>query len=106
MVRSTNQLFSARGARLLVANAHLPDAVWGMLIFGLGLVAVYIYLFGPHSYKIHMAVTGMTMLSIGLVFALVIALDYPFRGELSVDSDAYVGVKEVAEHVFEADAPS
>jgi hypothetical protein len=100
-----NELFSARRTRLLAANAHLPDAVWGMLIFGLGLVAVYIYLFGPHSYKIHMAVTGMTMLSIGLVFALVIALDYPFRGDLSVDSEAYVGVQEVAEHVFEAAAP-
>jgi hypothetical protein len=101
MVRVINELFSARRARLLAANAHLPDAVWQMLIFGLGLVAVYVYLFGPHSYKIHMAVTALTMLSIGLVFTLIIALDYPFRGDLSVDDDAYVGVKEVSDHAFE-----
>lgn len=106
MVRSANELFSARRARLLAANAHLPDAVWQMLILGLMLVAVYIYLFGPHSYKIHMAVTGMTMLSIGLVFTLIIALDYPFRGDLSVDDEAYLGVKEVADRAFErAEAP-
>jgi hypothetical protein len=101
MVHVTNDLFSARRARLLAAKAHLPDAVWQMLIFGLGLVAIYVYLFGPHSYKIHMAVTALTMLSIGLVFTLIIALDYPFRGDLSVDDDAYLGVKEVSDRAFE-----
>jgi hypothetical protein len=101
MVHVINELFSARRARLLAANAHLPDAVWQMLILGLCLVAVYIYMFGPHSYKLHMAVTSLTMLSIGLVFTLIIALDYPFRGDLSVDSDAYLGVKEVSTRAFE-----
>jgi hypothetical protein len=102
MVHVINDLFSARRARLLAANAHLPDAVWQMLIFGLLLVAVYIYMFGPHSYRIHMAVTGLTMLSISLVFTLIIALDYPFRGDLSVDNDAYLGVKEVSDRAFES----
>jgi hypothetical protein len=105
MMHVSNELFSARRARLLAANAHLPDAVWQMLIFGLGLVALYVYLFGPHNYKIHMAVTGLTMLSIGLVFTLIIALDYPFRGDLSVDSDAYLGVKEVSDRAFESKEP-
>jgi hypothetical protein len=101
MLHVVNDLFSARRARLLAANAHLPDAVWQMLIFGLVLVAVYVYMFGPHSFKIHMAVTTLTMLSIGLVFTLIIALDYPFRGDLSVSDEAYLGVKEVAAHAFE-----
>jgi ABC-type branched-subunit amino acid transport system permease subunit len=100
MVRLINNLFSARRARLLAARAHLPDAVWQMLIFGLCLVAVYIYLFGPHSFRIHMAVTSLTMLSIGLVFTLIIALDYPFRGDLSVSDESYIGVKTVADHAF------
>ncbi len=101
MVHVINELFGARRARLLAAQAHLPDAVWQMLIFGLGLVTVYIYLFGPQSFRIHVAVTALTMLSIGLVFTLIIALDYPFRGDLSVDSDAYLGVKEVSDRAFE-----
>jgi hypothetical protein len=100
MLRVVNDFFSSRRARLLAANAHLPDAVWEMLVAGLMLVALYVYLFGPHSFKIHMAVTSMTMLSIGLVFTLIIALDYPFRGELSVSDEAFVGVKEVAERAF------
>jgi Protein of unknown function (DUF4239) len=100
-LRVVNELFSARRARLLAAKAHLPDAVWQMLLFGLVLVAFYVYLFGPHNFKIHLAVTAMTMLSIGLVFTLIIALDYPFRGDLSVSDEAYVGVREVAERAFE-----
>jgi hypothetical protein len=50
-----------------------------------------------------MAVTGLTMLSVGLVFTLIIALDYPFRGDLSVDDDAYLSVKEVSDRAFESD---
>ncbi len=101
-----NELFAARRTRILAANQHLPDAVWQMLVFGLVLVAFYVYLFGPHSYRIHMAVTTLTMLSIGFVFTLVIALDYPFRGDVSVDCEAYTGVQEVAEHIFHPAEPA
>jgi len=109
MEHDINDLFTARRMRLLAASQHVPGAVWTMLIFGLGMVAVYIYLFGPHSFKIHVAVTVLTALSVGFVFTLVIAEDYPFRGIVSVDSDDYVAVKEVAEHVLNGktmEAPS
>ena len=107
MVRLVNDLFAARRTRLLAAQAHLPDAVWQMLILGLILVAVFIYLYGPHSFRIHVAVTSFTMLSIGLVFTLIIALDYPFRGALSVGDEAFIGVKQVAHETFEhAEEPS
>ena len=101
MVHLANNLFAARRSRLLAAQAHLPDAVWQMLIFGLLLVAAFIYLYGPHSFGIHVAVTSLTMLSIGLVFTLIIALDYPFRGALSVDDEAFIGVQQVARETFE-----
>jgi hypothetical protein len=47
-----------------------------------------------------MVVTALTMVSIGLVFSLIIALDYPFRGDLCVDNEAFLGVKEVAAAAF------
>jgi amino acid transporter len=105
MMDLTDDLFSARRARLLAANAHLPNAVWQMLIFGLIMVSIYIYLFGPYNFKMHITCTALTMISIGLVFALTISLDYPFRGQLSVDDDAYLGIKEVAARAFEPTAP-
>jgi hypothetical protein len=100
MVHLTNDLLIARNSRLLAANEHLPDAVWEMLIFGLLLVVVYIYLFGPHSFRMHLAVTALTMVSISLIFTLVIALDYPFRGELSVSDESLLSVKEVSHLTF------
>jgi hypothetical protein len=105
MIRGVNELFTARRSRLLAAQEHLPDPVWQMLIAGLALVAFYVFLFGPHSFKIHVAVTSLTMFSIGLVFTLIIALDYPFRGDLSVSDDAYLGVKEVTERAFASVEP-
>jgi hypothetical protein len=104
MTRVIGELSEARRARLLAATSHTPSAVWQMLIFGLGVVVVYVFLFGPHNYWIHGWVTTLTVLSIGLAFALVISLDYPFRGELSVDSEAFVRVREVAERAFPAGA--
>jgi Protein of unknown function (DUF4239) len=100
MLHASNDLYSARRARLLAANQHLPEAVWQMLIVGLVFVVFFLYLFGPHSFGIHMAAVGMTMLSVGLVFTLIIALDYPFRGDLSVDDESYVAVKELSAHTF------
>jgi hypothetical protein len=100
MVHNINELFSARRARILAANQHLPDAVWQMMAFGLLLVVFYLYLFGPHNFSIHMAVTGLTMVSFGLVFSLIIALDYPFRGDLSVDDEAYLSVRTLAAEAF------
>ncbi len=100
MIVLVNKLFSARRSRLLAAQAHLPDAIWQMLVIGLAFVAVFIYMYGPHNFKIHMAVTGLTMLSIALVFTLIIALDYPFRGNLSVGDESFEGVKVISNHAF------
>jgi hypothetical protein len=100
MIGGIDDLFSARRARLLAADAHLPDAVWQMMIFGLILVLVYVCLFGPHSFKMHMAVTGLTAFTIGLVFSLIIGLDYPFRGDLSVDDDSYLSIKQISASTF------
>lgn len=104
MEHDVNDLFSARRLRLLAATQHLPAAIWTMLLVGLGIVSVYVFLFGPHSYRIHMAVTVLTVLSVGVVFTIVIAEDYPFRGIVSVSSEDYVAVKEVANIVFHTNA--
>lgn len=103
LLDSVNDLFAARRSRILAASAHLPDAVWQMLIAGLVLIATYVYLFGPHSFRIHIAVTALTIFSISLIFTLIIALDYPFRGELSVGDEAFRSVQASARHLFPND---
>jgi hypothetical protein len=97
MMRAMNDLIKGRRSRILAAGEHLPDVVWQILILG-GMVAVaYTYLFGAKTYKIHLAITGLISASIALVFVLIITLDYPFRGEVSVSSEAFTNVRTTAE---------
>jgi len=96
MLHAMNDLIKARRSRILAAGEHLPYVVWQILILA-GMVAVgYSYLFGANSFPIHLAATGLISATIALVFVLIIALDYPFRGEVSVGDDAFVGVAATA----------
>jgi hypothetical protein len=96
MLHVLNDLIKARRSRILAAGEHLPDVVWQILLLA-GAVAVgYTYLFGTHSFGIHIAITGLIAATISLVFVLIIALDYPFRGEVSVGDDAFLSVKTTA----------
>jgi ABC-type branched-subunit amino acid transport system permease subunit len=91
-----NDLIKARRSRILAAGEHLPGVVWQILVLA-GAVAVgYTYLFGAHSFRIHLAITALVSAMIALVFVLILSLDYPFRGELSVGDDAFVSVKATA----------
>jgi Protein of unknown function (DUF4239) len=93
MLRAVNELIKARRNRILAAGAHLPDIVWGILLISGAIAVFYTYLFGAHSFGIHLAITGLISSSIALVFVLLIALDYPFRGDVSVSDEAFVSVR-------------
>jgi len=104
MLHTMNELIKARRSRILAAGEHLPFVVWQILLLA-GAVAVgYTYLFGAHSFRIHLAITGLVSATIALVFVLIIALDYPFRGEVSVSDDAFVSVKATATGALEPQA--
>jgi hypothetical protein len=105
MLRAMNDLIKARRTRILAAGEHLPTVVWQILLLA-GAVAVgYTYLFGARSFRIHMAITGLIAAMIALVFVLIIALDYPFRGEVSVGDDAFVSIKATASGALDRGAP-
>jgi hypothetical protein len=104
MLHAVNDLIKARRSRILAAGEHLPSVIWKMLLLG-GIVAViYTYLFGARSFGIHMAITGLIAATIGLVFVLIITMDYPFRGSVSVSSDAFRSVQATAAGAL-AEAP-
>jgi hypothetical protein len=96
MLHAMNDLIKARRSRILAAGDHLPAVIWKMLLLG-GAVAVgYTYLFGARSFGIHMAITGLIAATISLVFVLIITLDFPFRGAVSVTSKAFLSVQQTA----------
>jgi hypothetical protein len=101
MLHAMNDLIRSRRSRIIAAGEHLPGVVWGILLLGGVVAVVYTYLFGARTFGIHVAITGLIAATIALVFVLIITLDYPFRGEVSVGSDAFVGVQATASGVLE-----
>jgi hypothetical protein len=104
MLRAVNDLVKARRSRILAAGEHLPEVVWQILLVAGAVAVFYTYLFGAHTFRIHMAITGLISATISLVFVLIIALDYPFRGDVSVADDAFVSVQASAKAMSSASA--
>ena len=104
MLAVMDQVVEARRNRVEAAGDHVPSVIWDILLLAGAIAVGYTYLFGAHSFKIHLAITGLIAATISLVFVLIIALDYPFRGEVSVSDDAYVSARTI-KAVVDAPAP-
>jgi len=94
LLRSLNLLYSARSSRLSAAQGHIPEVIWWIIFLGGALTVGYTYLFGFHDFWMHMLTTAAVSTSMALVVVLIIALDWPFRGRVSVSPDAFTNVQE------------
>jgi hypothetical protein len=107
ILRTLNELYSARRGRLLAASEGVPAIVWWIMGLGGALTVVFSFFFGVPSFRMHLAMTGMLAASLALVFVLIIELDWPFRGTLSVSPDALAAVREnIERQVAGGDASS
>ena len=94
LLRSLNLLYSARSSRLSAAQGHIPEVIWWIIFLGGALTVGYTYLFGFHDFWMHMLTTAAVSTSMALVVVLIIALDWPFRGRVSVSPDAFINVQQ------------
>ena len=93
-LRTLNELYSARGSRLSAAQGHIPEVVWWFILIGGALTTGFTYLFGFHDFRMHMVMTMWVAASLSLVVVLIVALDWPFRGEVSISTDDYVKAQQ------------
>lgn len=93
LLRTSNGLYDARRTRILAAESAIPEIVWWIAAFGTALTIAFTFLFGTHDFRVHLAVTGLVAASMCLVIILIVALDRPFRGDLSVSVEAYENVR-------------
>jgi hypothetical protein len=81
-------LADARRDRLLEAEEGLPGILWVVLVTG-GLVVVgFMYLFGMDSTVIHLLMVASLALVIALVLFTVAALNFPFKGDITIHPEA------------------
>ena len=89
MLHSLNQLYNARRARLDAAAGHVPSSVWWVIGF-LGVLNVgFTALAGMRSLWVHFLLLAGFTTTIVIVVALIVQLDFPFRGEISVSADPF-----------------
>jgi hypothetical protein len=94
LLRTLNELYRARASRLSAVQGHIPEVIWWIIFFGGMLTTGYTYLFGFHDFRMHLILTGAVALSMALIVVLIIALDWPFRGNVSISPDAFIKVEQ------------
>ncbi len=90
LLQTWNILYVTRSGRLSAVQGHVPDVVWWIVFFGAAITTGYTYFFGYQNFAMHMAMTGTLAATLALVVVLIVALDYPFRGEISVTPDPFI----------------
>jgi len=94
LLKTLNMLYSARGSRLSAVQGHIPEVIWWVIFLGGAITTGYTYLFGFHNFRMHVITTAAVSTSLVLVVVLIIALDWPFRGKVSVTPDAFVKTEQ------------
>src|SRR5579864_2267375 len=90
MLKAWNELYQSRSSRLSAVQGHVPGVVWWIVFYGAAITTAYTYFFGYQNFAMHVAMTGTLAATLALVVVLIVALDWPFRGEISVTPDPFI----------------
>jgi hypothetical protein len=97
-IRILTSLHDARRARLSASGSSIPSVMWVLLIGGGILTVGFSYFFGMEENTVHRAMSAMLAAMIAFVLFLILVLDYPFTGDISVSPEA---LERVMHHIRE-----
>ncbi|GEM30460.1 hypothetical protein NN3_14670 [Nocardia neocaledoniensis NBRC 108232] len=82
---------SDRRHRINATKGGIPDVLWCTILVGgvVNLVLLCLFCLGRHA---HLVLGGLFAFFLGAMIFLIAALDYPFRGDLSVSSEPFDSV--------------
>jgi Protein of unknown function (DUF4239) len=86
--RQFNALVELRRERLAEVTTGIPTILWWVVAIGALLNIAQIWMLDMDTY-VHVILTAILSLFLGIVIFLVVAMDRPFRGEVSVSPDAF-----------------
>jgi hypothetical protein len=89
-----NNLIQFRRQRLQSVTSGLPGTLWWVLIFGAVINIVIMWCFVTEHLKFHLLLTAIYSMLVSSLLFLIVAMDNPFRGEFSVNPDAFSLVYE------------
>jgi hypothetical protein len=97
-----NELLQARRARLQTIGEGLPSSLWIVIILGAFINVAMTWLLSIKNPKLDLTVNVLMALTLGSVLAFIIAMDNPYRGELSISADS---IQDVFEKVMDGQLP-
>jgi hypothetical protein len=83
-----SRLLDQRRNRIFAAGSGLNPVTWSVILSGSVLIVTFVYFMGTGSLRAHLAMTAILGASIGLVIFLIVAMDYPFRGDIGIKPHA------------------
>jgi len=92
MLHALNELYNTRQARLEAAEGHIPSSVWWVILFLGFLIVGFTAFLGVRSLWVHFVMLAGFTTAIVVVLNLIVQLDFPFRGEISVSVAPFVRV--------------
>ncbi len=88
-----NGLVEARRHRLATVDDGLPSSLWTVIILGVLINLVITWLFVIRNRHLDVLMNILVSVALGSVLAFIIAMDNPYRGELSVSPDPLIIVR-------------
>jgi hypothetical protein len=83
------KIYELRRERLHDASASLPDSLYAVVLIGGLLTIVLTYFLVLERFPLHIVMTLICSAMIGMVVFLIVVMDRPFRGEVSIGPDAF-----------------
>lgn len=84
-----SKLIEARRTRLESVNVKVPGVLWVVVLCTAALSIFLSYFFHIETLRAHAILTGIFSLVLGLMIFLLVALDSPVRGGVSVETEDY-----------------
>ncbi|MBC6613167.1 DUF4239 domain-containing protein [Hymenobacter sp. BT507] len=83
-----NHLVELRRQRIESLSNGVPGVLWAAVLLG-GLITIgFSFGFVVVSYRLHALLTGLVAMMVGLMVFLIVALNHPYLGDVSVTPDA------------------
>jgi hypothetical protein len=86
VLREFNTFIEVRRTRLANVTSGLPGVLWYVVLIGGALNIVLFWMFDMR-FMVHIVLGGLFAFFLGVMIFIIVALDVPFRGEVSVGAD-------------------
>jgi hypothetical protein len=101
--RLLNEVLQLRRIRLQGVRAGLLPALWVVVLVGGFITVGLTYLVATDSFRLDVLLTSGYATMIGLMVFLILSLDHPFWGDVSIGPDAFVDVMDTMQRLMPPD---